>query len=167
MGVLILITKPARRVSNRRRGERTLTTGCAAPPPADRGEGPDGKGKSPAENDPRCEDPRRTPTPTPGSDKCAVVCRHRRLHALCSLWFTRRGGGRLNSIDVICKGHHAPWFIPRSRCLLPAWLPGATGATGAARRAAAAEGRVSWRSSSRKRPRIPSMPIIVVGMTPP
>ena len=59
MGVLILITKPARRVSNRRRGERTLTTGwgCAAPPPADRGEGPDGKGKSPAENDPRCEDP--------------------------------------------------------------------------------------------------------------
>ena len=32
----------------------------------------------------------RTPTPTPGSDKCAVVCRHRRLHALCSLWFTRR-----------------------------------------------------------------------------
>ena len=24
----------------------------------------------------------RTPTPTPGSDKCAVVCRHRRLHAL-------------------------------------------------------------------------------------
>ena len=71
---------------------QTLTERCV-PRPAratERGEGPDGKGKSPAENDPRCEDPRRTPTPTPGSDKCAVVCRHRRLHALCSLWFTRR-----------------------------------------------------------------------------
>ena len=29
----------------------------APPGPRDRGEGPDGKGKSPAENDPRCEDP--------------------------------------------------------------------------------------------------------------
>ena len=56
MGVLILITKPARGMSNRRRADRRRTL-RAPPGPRDRGEGPDGKGKSPAENDPRCEDP--------------------------------------------------------------------------------------------------------------
>lgn len=56
MGVLILITKPARGMSNRRRLTERSTL-RAPPGPRDRGEGPDGKGKSPAENDPRCEDP--------------------------------------------------------------------------------------------------------------
>ena len=55
MGVLILITKPAQWYVE----PQTLTERCvpAPPGPRDRGEGPDGKGKSPAENDPRCEDP--------------------------------------------------------------------------------------------------------------
>ena len=55
MGVLILITKPGAVVC--RTADADLRTLRAPPGPRDRGEGPDGKGKSPAENDPRCEDP--------------------------------------------------------------------------------------------------------------
>ena len=88
MGVLILITKPARGNVEpqtltedercvprpaRATVERALTEKAKARPKTTRGA--------------------RTPTPTPGSDKCAVVCRHRRLHALCCGSGSRGGEG--------------------------------------------------------------------------